>query len=1338
MKNVCPGYFKYKCAYSEEYYSWDTERVTGNAYFLFRGEVCSNDPHFYQLCDKEIGGEIGGEIKNRTLLCGYYLCDVDHASSDKKRLLVSNALLDYGQGDTTCKNTDLNKSELEPDTTLPSGNDLHSSQICDGRCNVRFCEDEGVCNGYSYGFYCSMKKTKGKNYVQFLAPHAMCDDKQDCDDERDTHNCEKTTENQTVCKHYVTGKEVLVHNFTRCTRIDLSYYATLVFSYCKPFDMVFYQTNCSDPSLVGVTCEINGFESTVSKIVICSYDDVKICDDKIEKKCLKTKSCKIHKHHMCDGVENCLDGADETDVSCLTRTNATCKRRVGDKRDLPIPLSWLKDGVRDCEDGVDETDDWPTCGEEKTLRYVSSKAKEIECSNVFICKTGDPGYEELENLCDGLERCGNENGICSVSYRPQSLVTSVPTTNRGLTKSMAYCLQGLGNIEELVNAVCITEQFLFPDENIFGATKTSVILPNKTQVCDHLYGEQYLYTSCTGLCSSSSCPLKTIPRYEVCPSQVPNRIGTIVNNEYLIFVTRSSGNVFTNRHFVCDDKRKCIDYSKVCDLINDCDDGSDEDMCTNHFICDSSTKFIPKAKKCDGHIDCFDFSDECNEQCSKEILKGYLLKAVSWLIGLLAVLANLTIIVKCLMTLNHCKTLPALMNRLLILVIALGDFFIGCYLVIIASFDTVVFKTGYCRRQFTWITGFECSIIGVISTIGSQISLFSMTCLSIVRMHGIWNSMKIPGDVTRIKLLKAVSVILILIFSSTAIAVIPLMASFEDYFVNGVKFSDKIKIFIGQSSKETVLEVIKAYYGRARDTTPDWKILIEMVKGMFSHDLHYVDPTTKVDKVNFYGNDGVCLFKYFVQNDDPQRLFVWSILALNFVCFSFISASYLVIGILSRRSSKSLSSQQNNQLIKKRNNQMNQKIAIIITTDFLCWIPFIVICMLHSLEIIDATPWYSIMSMIVLPLNSVINPLLYDDTATKSMKAVLRASSTWIGKSRRLVIRRALIEAKTEAITNAARDAIMEATREAVREATKEAMIEAKTEAITKATRDAIMEATREAVGEATKEAMIEASREVIIEVTREAISNALRGEAREGTKVAMIEATEGPTGNAIIEIAREAEEEIAEISKKAIIEAAEETIGEAIKDYTVNNKGAKEEAAEPTKTAILEAEEKTADEAIIETAKEVREEENLVTKEAAEETAGEANIETAKDTKEVALTTKEAIIEAEDDIAGEAITERAKGEREEATVTTEEAIVKAAKEIGEAIIETAECAREEPREEPKVTKKEAVIEALKQTTREETGQVTQGETNKEKDEEAKDEETTEERTPDLKEASNV
>ena len=688
---------------------------------------------------------------------------------------------------------------------------------------------------------------------------------------------------------------------------------------------------------------------------------------------------------------DCDDEADEKHPICLSKTEGTCKRRVGVgiKRELQIPISWLRDGIWDCEDGIDETADWPKCGVGKTLRYKSST--ESECKNVFICQFGNPGYELLEDLCDGIENCGNENEICSISSRSQSLATEVSTSNRGLTKTLSFCRKGLRSLELFISA-CVQEQFIYPEGEIFGAeSKTSVILPHERQSCDYMYGEQYLYTSCTGRCSVAPCPLRNIPRYEVCPDQLPDRVGTIVNNEYLIFLTKSYDNMYTNRFFVCTDNKRCIDYSKVCDLVYDCEDDSDEAQCTNHFQCNSTGKLLPKTKKCDGNFDCADLSDECNEQCSKKLLKGKFLKGLSWLIGLLAIAANLVIIGKSLRTIKRCKTSVAVINRILIIMIAFGDFLIGCYLFIIATYDAFIFKNGYCKRQITWVTSFECSVIGVLSTIGSQVSLFSMTGLSIVRIYGIWNSMNISGGATLKKVFKIAAVMFLLILVSATIAVVPIVEAFEDFFVNGVKFSDGLKIFIGIPNKATVTAVIQAYHGRTKDATLRWKLLIEMVRDMFSHDFDYEDLTSHVVKLDFYGNDGVCLFKYFVQNQDPQKLFVWGILVLNFICFFLISISYLSIGILSKRSSRRLTRSKNNRQIAQRNNRMNQRIAIIITTDFLCWVPFILICILHSVEVIDATPWYSIFSMVILPINLVINPLLYDDIVTSTIGAPFRA-----------------------------------------------------------------------------------------------------------------------------------------------------------------------------------------------------------------------------------------------------------------------------------------------------------------------------------------------------------
>ncbi|KAL5261186.1 hypothetical protein ACHWQZ_G007030 [Mnemiopsis leidyi] len=776
LKSVCddgdPDHVLYKCFNSDEFYRHDPSPSTSS---YFQGDVCSNDPHFYQACNRELSPK----VTNSELLCEMYLCSPKSNTLTFDDTLFSSidlaryGLLCYPDLYCCCKNIEVDKSECSAESELTMSGEMtgpRESYICNDVCdgvNTVKCEEEAVCNGYRYGLYCTSQYTDKLTYVP---PRWICDGQGGtCKSNEDEADCDVIATTKTACRHARTGDLVPVHNYTRCTAIHRSSYNTGPLidnkAYCVLEDVVMYQTNCSDPSRVGLSCEINGYLSTVSKFIICT----------------------------------------------------------------------------DLEEG-----------------------------------------------------------------------------------------------------------------EIFGLTrKTSVIVPNDRQECDHMYGELYLYTSCGGRCLDAECPLRTTPRYKSCPAQFPKRVGTIVNNEYLIFLTKSRDNMYTNR-------------------------------------CNSSGNLIPKTKLCDGRIECSDLSDECNEQCSKQILEGGFLKVLSWMIGLLAFLANFVIITKSLITLKKCRTSVALINRLLIIMIAIGDLLIGCYLLIIATYDGVIFRN-YCQNQISWVTSLKCSAIGIFSTIGSQISLFSMTGLSIVRMHGILRSMRIPGEVTHSVIVRSSVVVLSFVFFSVTIAAVPIIESLEDFFVNGVKFADGLNIFIGTSTKSTIFAVIEAYHGRAKHTTLKWGRLIKMVADMFSHDLDYEDLTERVDKVGFYGNDGVCLFKYFVKNDDPQRLFVWTTLLLNFICFIFICISYIFIGIVGQRSSNSLKGSQNNKQLTQRNNRMNQRIAFIITTDFLCWVPFIVICILHSTEVIDASPWYSVFSMVILSINSVINPLLYDKVVTNAFKTPILA-----------------------------------------------------------------------------------------------------------------------------------------------------------------------------------------------------------------------------------------------------------------------------------------------------------------------------------------------------------
>ena len=654
-----------KCHNSEEDY--DLNR--GETFNISTGGLCSNDPHFYQACKRN------SVITNNDLLCGQYLCEYESAIylNNKLPLLACNGIKD-------CENTDLDEADCTGSghemTTMLSGQSVPSREICNNVCFDRTCEDEAVCNGYTYGIYCDFNSTtKTSTYVRVLN---VCDRTAHCYDGTDEMNCSVQVNDitQPTCEFNATKESAddesepiiqkrPVFNFTRC-------YATQGrisgrYEYCRGSHYKEDQTNCTDTDKVALTCKVNGYNSTVSRHMVCFGKQ--ICDDNFEKHCFRISvTCFVHKHFMCDGKSDCEDKTDESRPFCGQMTDLTCRRRVGRGKEGPIPLVWLDDGVEDCVDGSDETPGWSTCGQGTSLRFVTNNRS---CENVFVCPRDKPGFVELDNLCDGIETCGNENKVCSESLASPQLFTTPLTTDMGLSKHLSYCIKGIKETENFKTSCTTINSFFYPDQDVFGVDKTNVALPGNLQNCDNMFGEIYVYTSCTNKCINSSCPLKNVPRYEVCPDQYQDRIGTIVNNTlYLIFVRKTHNNVYTNNHFVCDNKIKCIDYSKVCNLVNDCGDDSDEYNCTNHFKCNSTGRYIPRTRKCDGNFDCIDLSDECNAQCSSFIVEYTLLKGLSWLIGVLAAIANLVIISKNIMTLRKCRTIVALFNKALIIAIS--------------------------------------------------------------------------------------------------------------------------------------------------------------------------------------------------------------------------------------------------------------------------------------------------------------------------------------------------------------------------------------------------------------------------------------------------------------------------------------------------------------------------------------------------------------------------------------------------------------------------------------------------------------------------------------------
>ena len=235
---------------------------------------------------------------------------------------------------------------------------------------------------------------------------------------------------------------------------------------------------------------------------------------------------------------------------------------------------------------------------------------------------------------------------------------------------------------------------------------------------------------------------------------------------------------------------------------------------------------------------------------------------------------------------------------------------------------------------------------------------------------------------------------------SITIVVIPMIPHFEHTFVNAL-YIPNINFLRGFVIKKTLKPTLESYYGRImlQVSNISWNSVRSLINGMFTN----IHAGVSHETLGFYGNDPVCLFKFFVSSDEPQSAYSWSLLATNFVCFGVISISYLAVFVITSASSLSQSQGVTGDMVRSRNNRLQRKISIIILTDFLCWVPFVIICFLHTIGQIDASPWYALLSILILPVNSVINPLLYDDTVERIIERIFR----WI---RREVDRREIAQ----------------------------------------------------------------------------------------------------------------------------------------------------------------------------------------------------------------------------------------------------------------------------------------------------------------------------------------
>ena len=210
------------------------------------------------------------------------------------------------------------------------------------------------------------------------------------------------------------------------------------------------------------------------------------------------------------------------------------------------------------------------------------------------------------------------------------------------------------------------------------------------------------------------------------------------------------------------------------------------------------------------------------------------------------VIRNEFTLTRVLLNCRDTETYQGMMNKVFISLINLGDLMMGVYLIAIAMVD-VYQGQQYCKNMFKWLTSTSCATLGVLNTMASQLSLFSMTALSVFRISTIGSL--VQQDLCSIKpKLKILALTTsIVAFSVLLEPIIPVMAFLEDFFVNGLYYEDN-PLFTASVSKQIHTEVFSKHYGRSRRNSYfSWAMIRTLVKKMFTDDYG-----GKISYINLY------------------------------------------------------------------------------------------------------------------------------------------------------------------------------------------------------------------------------------------------------------------------------------------------------------------------------------------------------------------------------------------------------------------------------------------------------------------------------------------------------
>ena len=254
--------------------------------------------------------------------------------------------------------------------------------------------------------------------------------------------------------------------------------------------------------------------------------------------------------------------------------------------------------------------------------------------------------------------------------------------------------------------------------------------------------------------------------------------------------------------------------------------------------------------------------------------------------------------------------------------LAVSDFLMGMYMLIIASAD-MYYGDYFPAKTETWRNSYTCLLAGTLSMVSSELSMLLVTLISLDRLMGI----RFTFSNLRLDVKRASFIVTLIWFVSLILGLIPVFAkSSLNYELSEVcvalPLSMKV-VYTKEGGRGIRQGVIEYYYSVSQS-------------GMYY---------------------SIAVF-----------------IGLNSLCCLFIAICYIWIFV----TVKTTALHAGRHCAKREEVRMAMKMAVIVLTDFCCWVPVIIMGILVQTGIKEIPPVANAWIVtLVMPINSAINPFLY-------------------------------------------------------------------------------------------------------------------------------------------------------------------------------------------------------------------------------------------------------------------------------------------------------------------------------------------------------------------------